>query len=88
MGDGQTGGHVAIACGPSGLSVVDCDHGNQTEADARAWIQRAALPETYTVHTGRRTNAKDGPPECGLQLYYSDTMPSVGSFRWVEALGK
>src|ERR1700751_3007734 len=30
--------NVAIACGPSGLSVVDCDHGNQTEADAREWM--------------------------------------------------
>ena len=48
--------NVAIACGPSGLSVVDCDHGNRTEADAREWIQRAGLPKTYTVHTGRRIN--------------------------------
>ena len=33
----------------------------------------------YAVHTGRR-NAKDGTPEYGVQLYYSDTMPSVGEF--------
>ena len=39
--------NVAIACGPSGLSVVDCDHGNQTEVDAREWMRRAGLPETY-----------------------------------------
>ena len=72
--------NVAIACGPSGLSVVDCDHGNTTEAEARAWMQRAGLPSTYTVHTGRRVNPKDGKPEYGVQLYYADTMPSVGEF--------
>jgi hypothetical protein len=42
-------------------------------------MRRANLPETYTVHTGRRTN-KDGSPEYGVQLYYADTMPSVGEF--------
>lgn len=72
--------NVAIACGPSGLSVVDCDHGNATEADARAWMKRAGLPKTYTVHTGRRVNPKDGTPEYGVQLYYSETMQSVGEF--------
>ena len=71
--------NVAIACGPSGLSVLDCDHGSRTEEDARAWMQRANLPETYTVHTGRRTG-KDGSPEYGVQLYYTNTMPSVGEF--------
>lgn len=71
--------NVAIACGPSGLSVVDCDHGNRTEADAREWMRRESLPETYTVHTGRRVS-KDGSPEYGVQLYYSETMPSVGEF--------
>jgi len=72
--------NVAIACGPSGLSVVDCDHGNASEADAWAWMERAGLPKTYTVHTGRRANPKDGTPEFGVQLYYSDAMPSVGEF--------
>lgn len=72
--------NVAIACGPSGLTVVDCDHGNRIEADAREWVQRSGLPETYTVHTGRRINPKDGTPEYGVQLYYSEEMPSVGEF--------
>jgi hypothetical protein len=72
--------NVAIACGPSGLSVVDCDHGSATEADALAWMNRAGLPRTYTVHTGRRVNPKDGTPEYGVQLYYANTMPSVGEF--------
>jgi hypothetical protein len=42
-------------------------------------MRRAKLPQTFTVHTGRR-NAKDGAPEYGVQLYYADTMPSVGEF--------
>jgi hypothetical protein len=80
--------NVAIACGPSGLSVVDCDHGNATEADARAWMERAGLPKTYTVHTGRRSNPKDGTPEYGVQLYYSEAMPSVGEFSLAGGTGQ
>jgi len=80
--------NVAIACGPSGLSVVDCDHGNATEADARAWMERAGLPTTYTVHTGRRSNPKDGTPEYGVQLYYSEAMPSVGEFSLAGGTGQ
>lgn len=71
--------NVAIATGPSGLSVVDCGHGNGTESDARAWMTRSGLPDTYTVHTGRRMS-KDGFSEYGVRLYYSETMPSVGEF--------
>jgi hypothetical protein len=71
--------NVAIACGPSGLSVLDCDHGNHTQTEAREWMRRASLPETYTVHTGRRVS-KDGSPEYGVQLYYANTMPSVAEF--------
>jgi hypothetical protein len=72
--------NIAVATGPSRLSVVDCDHGNRTEQEAREWMVRAELPKTYTVRTGRRFNTKDGTPECGVQLYYADTMPSVGEF--------
>jgi hypothetical protein len=43
-------------------------------------MQRAGLPETYAVHTGRRINPKDSTPEYGVQLYYSCAMPSVGEF--------
>jgi hypothetical protein len=80
--------NVAVACGPSGLSVVDCDHGNATESDARAWMERAGLPLTYTVHTGRRANPKDGTPEYGVQLYYSGTMSSVGEFALAGGSGQ
>ncbi len=58
MVDGQAGRECCNCMWSSGLSVVDCDHGNGTEADARAWMRRTTLPETYTVHTGRRVNAK------------------------------
>ena len=56
--------NVAICTKPRGLTIVDCDHGNQSEADFRAWRAAAGLPETYTVRTGRR----DG---FGVQMYYS-----------------
>lgn len=79
--------NVAIACGPSGLSVVDCDHGSRTEAEARDWMSRANLPKTYTVHTGRRLS-KDGSPEYGVQLYYLETMPSVGEFALAGGTGQ
>lgn len=71
---------IAVATGPSKLAVVDCDHGNRTEPEAREWMVRAELPKTYTVRTGRRVNTKDGTPEYGVQLYYADTMLSVGEF--------
>jgi hypothetical protein len=56
------------------LTIVDCDHGNQSADDFRAWTAAAGLPETYTVRTGRQ----DG---FGVQLYYStpgeDPAPSM-----------
>lgn len=74
--------NVGIACGASNLTVVDCDHGNATEEEALAWTKRAGLPETYTVHTGRRWDPKDPErkPESGIQVYYSCAMPGVGEF--------
>jgi len=56
--------NVAISTKPSGLTIVDCDHGNESEAAFQAWRAGAGLPETYTVRTGRR----DG---FGVQMYYS-----------------
>jgi len=49
---------VAIATGPSGLVVVDVDHGLMEDGEWPDW-----LPYTYTVRTGRR-------PEFGVQLYF------------------
>jgi hypothetical protein len=51
-------------------------------------MERAGLPETYTVHTGRRSNPKDGTPEYGVQLYYSEAMPSVGEFSLAGGTGQ
>src|SRR5579862_7808947 len=51
----KPGANVGIACGPSGIAVLDCDHGNQTDADYRAWSAEMDLPQTFTVRTGRRT---------------------------------
>lgn len=56
--------NVAISTKPSGLTIVDCDHGNQDAAAFHAWRAGVGLPVTYTVRTGRR----DG---FGVQMYYS-----------------
>jgi hypothetical protein len=66
--------NVAIACNPSGLVVVDIDHGLPAEdAGILLALTRAGLPSTYTVRTGRR-------PEVGLQLYFTGGVPDVGLF--------
>ena len=56
--------NVGIACGPSGLCVLDADHGLNSMEDFIAWRDRNGLPGTYAVHSGRR-------PEFGVQSYYS-----------------
>lgn len=61
--------NVAIATGPSGLCVVDVDHGIADHQALDAWvISLLALddPESYVVRTGRR-------PEFGIQLYFAGT---------------
>lgn len=80
--------NVGVACNPSGLAVVDCDHGNATKEDALRWIQRGGLPITYTVHTGRRFNPDTGQPEFGLQLYYAGSMGGVGEFNLAGGSGQ
>ncbi len=52
--------NVAIATGPSGLLVVDVDHGLEKDSIWPDWLGDAF---TYTVRTGRR-------PEFGLQFYF------------------
>lgn len=47
--------NVGVACGKSRLAVLDCDNGNETVHDLRAWIDLEGIPATYTVRTGRRT---------------------------------
>jgi hypothetical protein len=74
--------NVAIALRKSGLAVLDCDHGNVTEADFRTWAAAHMLPETYTVRTGRRVNGKTGEAEFGTQMYYAaDDLPTAP---WVD----
>jgi hypothetical protein len=64
------------------LAVLDCDHGNVAEADFRVWASAHNLPETYTVRTGRRVNAKTGQQEFGTQMYYAaDDLPTAP---WVD----
>lgn len=67
--------NVAIACGASNLAVLDVDHGFNDDVDLRAFLEKADLPKTYTVRTGRR-------PEMGVQFYFEGAVPDVGLFKW------
>lgn len=82
----KTDANVAIACGASNLTVVDCDHGNATLDEATAWMKRSGLPETYTVRTGKRRE-KNGNPVCGLHLYYSGAMSGSEKFDFAGGSG-
>jgi putative DNA primase/helicase len=64
--------NIGIACGESGIAVVDCDKGLADRAAFDAWFAESGLPPTYAVHTGRRTSF-------GVQLYYRGTMKSSGA---------
>src|SRR6201997_616003 len=59
--------NVGVSCGPSGLCVLDADHGLKDEADFKAWRDRNGLPVTYAVRSGRR-------PEFGVQSYYAGSL--------------
>lgn len=95
----HTGDGIGIACGPSGLLVIDCDQpkpggtlsgttGIRDGADALAAVAEQAgerLPiETFTVHTGSG----------GLHLYYRQPEParlgnSQGGLAWhVDTRGR
>lgn len=66
--------NVAIACGASGIAVLDVDHGLKDQADFVALSSAMGLPGTYAVRTGRRD-------DYGVQVYFSGTIPDVGDFR-------
>jgi hypothetical protein len=68
--------NVSISCGPSGLCVLDCDHGLTDEDSFNAWRMCNNLPVTYTVRTGRR-------PEFGVQMYFAGPIPDVGEWKLV-----
>ena len=65
--------NVGIACGASGLAVLDIDHGLTDEASFHRWRESVGLPDTYTVRTGRR-------PDFGAQMYFTGPVPDVGFF--------
>lgn len=54
--------NVGIACGPSGLLVVDLDVKNDVDGVAAFQVWTNGWPDTYTVAT----------PSGGFHLYYSD----------------
>lgn len=66
-------GNVGIACGASGLAVLDIDYGLTDGSAWEAWRIATGLPETYTVRTGRR-------PDFGAQMYFYGPVPDVGLF--------
>src|ERR1700690_1499314 len=65
--------NVGIACGASGLAVLDIDHGLTDEASFHAWRKAGGLPDTYTVRPGRR-------PDFGGQSSFAGPVPDVGFF--------
>src|SRR5271163_950269 len=65
--------NVGISCGPSGLVVMDADHGIPDYESFIAWRTRNGLPVTYTVRSGRRVG-KNGKPEFGAQMYYAGSL--------------
>jgi hypothetical protein len=54
--------NVGVACGPSGLVVLDIDDGLDTEADLKKLFPEDT--RSYTVRTGRRSSF-------GVQVYYT-----------------
>lgn len=68
-----TEGHEAnygVGCGPSNLTVVDCDHGLASVEEFEAWRVEHNLPETLTVVSGREG--------FGAHMYYSGAVPTCG----------
>ncbi|HEX6502147.1 MAG TPA: bifunctional DNA primase/polymerase [Terriglobales bacterium] len=66
--------NVGLACGPSNLCVMDCDHGLNSMEEFEAWRDRNNLPVTFTVRTGRR-------PEFGVQMYFTGAIPDVSLWK-------
>jgi hypothetical protein len=67
--------NVAISTGPSGLCVLDIDHGVKDEAHLAEVMATNGFQPTYVVRTGRR-------PEFGVQLYYNGS--GAKSISWVD----
>jgi hypothetical protein len=56
--------NIAIAPGPSGLTVLDVDTGLTDEDSLRIFCEAYNIPETFAVRTGKR-------PQYRVQLYFS-----------------
>ncbi len=70
--------NVGIATGASGLTVLDIDHGINSEQDFHLFAATKGLPTTYTVRTGRR----DG---FGVQMYFWNRHDeTVKSIAWID----
>jgi len=70
--------NYGVGCGPSNITVVDCDHGLNNLEEFEAWRVKHGFPTTFTVRTGRRLNKTTGAPEYGVQMYYSGAVKTCG----------
>lgn len=62
--------NVGIACGMSGLAVLDIDTGLDNEESAMKWLAKHESNPSYAVRSGRR-------PGYGLQVYFTGAIPDV-----------
>jgi P4 family phage/plasmid primase-like protien len=65
--------NFGVNCGESGITVLDVDEGLNSKEDFDAWRVGAGLPETYTVHTGRRTSY-------GVHMYFRGQKGNTGKW--------
>lgn len=62
--------NYGVGCGPSNITVVDCDHGLKSFEEFELWREKHGIPETFTVVSGR-----DG---FGAHMYFTGAVPTVG----------
>jgi hypothetical protein len=62
--------NYGVGCGPSNLTVVDCDYGLNNLEEFEAWRIKHGFPETFTVISGRAG--------FGAHMYYSGAVPTCG----------
>jgi hypothetical protein len=66
--------NIAIAPGPSGITVLDLDTGLTDENSLRAFCAAHGIPETLAVRTGKR-------PQYRVQLYFSGNTSSLNGWQ-------
>jgi hypothetical protein len=72
--------NVAIAPGPSGITVLDVDSGLDGEDSLRAFCEAHGIPETFAVRTGKR-------PQYRVQLYFAGAGTSLNGWEAGEYAG-